>query len=43
MLDIAKVMRSENSLSNMIKQVIRGIQNVEQKVRRFSLLNLIEH
>lgn len=36
-------MRSENSLSEVIKQIIRGIQNVEQKVRRFSHLNPIEH
>ena len=40
---MAKVMRSENSLSDVIKQVIRGIQNIEQKVRRFSLLDPIEH
>ncbi len=40
---MAKFMRSENSLSDVIKQVIRGIQNVEQKVRRFSLLDPIEH
>ena len=36
-------MRSENSLANVIKQIGRGIQNVEQKVRRFRLLDPIEH
>lgn len=40
---MAKVMRRENPPSDMIKQVIRGIQNIEQKVRGFSLLDPIEH
>ena len=40
---MAKVMHSENSLSDVIEQIIRGIQEIEQKVRRFSLLDLIKH
>lgn len=40
---MATVMQGENSLSNVIKQVIWGLQNVEEKVRRFSLLDLIKH
>lgn len=36
-------MCSENILSDVIKQVMWGIQNVEQKVRRFSLLDPFEH
>ena len=37
------VVLGENLLSDVIKQVFRGIQNVEQKMRRLSVLDPIEH
>lgn len=40
---MAKVMRSEHSLSDVVEQVIRRIQKIEQEVRRFRLLDSIKH
>lgn len=40
---MVKAMPSKNLPSDVIKQIIRGIQKVEQKMRRLGLLDPIEH